>query len=87
MTGEYSLGQWSLDDAIAAKNGRTVSLCIPCRDEAITVGDIVGMARRDLVGEGGLVDEIIVIERGSIVQRGHFDDLRQGGRFKELVHG
>ena len=32
-------------------------------------------------------DEIIVIERGSIVQRGHFDDLRQVGRFKELVHG
>lgn len=32
-------------------------------------------------------DEIIVIERGSIVQRGHFDDLRRGGRFMELVHG
>jgi len=66
VTGEHSLGQWSLDDAIAAKNGRTVSLCIPCRDEAITVGDIVGMARRDLFGEGGLVDEIIVIDDRSV---------------------
>lgn len=32
-------------------------------------------------------DEIIVIEKGRIVQRGPFDELRQGGRFKELVHG
>ena len=32
-------------------------------------------------------DEIIVIERGRIEQRGHFDELRLGGRFKELVHG
>ena len=32
-------------------------------------------------------DEIIVIERGRIEQRGRFDDLRVNGRFKELVHG
>ncbi|MFM8240052.1 MAG: ATP-binding cassette domain-containing protein [Actinomycetota bacterium] len=32
-------------------------------------------------------DEIIVIEAGRIEQRGHFDELRHSGRFKELVHG
>ena len=32
-------------------------------------------------------DEIVVLERGAIVQRGSFDELRLQGRFKELVHG
>ncbi len=32
-------------------------------------------------------DEIMVLDRGAIVQRGSFDDLRTEGRFKELVHG
>lgn len=66
MNGDHPLGEWTLASAIAAKQGRTVSLCIPCRDEAITVGDIVGAARRDLFGEGGLVDEIIVIDDRSV---------------------
>lgn len=32
-------------------------------------------------------DEIVVMERGRIEQRGRFDALRTGGRFRELVHG
>lgn len=32
-------------------------------------------------------DEIVVLERGTLVQRGSFDELRLHGRFKELVHG
>ncbi|MFM9135166.1 MAG: ATP-binding cassette domain-containing protein, partial [bacterium] len=32
-------------------------------------------------------DQIVVLERGSLVQRGTFDDLRLEGRFRELVHG
>ncbi len=32
-------------------------------------------------------DEIVVLERGAVVQRGSFDELRLQGRFKELVHG
>lgn len=66
MTGEYPLQDWTLNSAIAAKGDRTISLCIPCRDEAITVGDIVGRARRDLAGEGGLLDEIVVIDDRSV---------------------
>lgn len=32
-------------------------------------------------------DEIVVLEGGLIVQRGHFEKLRSVGRFRELVHG
>lgn len=44
--------------------GRTVSVCIPARDEASTVGPVVaGVAT--LAGPGGLVDEIVVVDDGS----------------------
>lgn len=32
-------------------------------------------------------DEILVMEAGRIVQRGHFDDLAREGLFAELIHG
>lgn len=32
-------------------------------------------------------DEIVVLERGRIEQRGTFNELRTGGRFRELVNG
>jgi glucosyl-3-phosphoglycerate synthase len=44
----------------------TVSVCIPARDEEATIGHIVGSVRRDLVERVGLVDEIIVIDDGSV---------------------
>jgi glucosyl-3-phosphoglycerate synthase len=44
----------------------TVSVCIPARDEEATIGHIVGSIRRDLVERVGLVDEIIVIDDGSV---------------------
>ena len=54
---------WNLDVAVAAKRGRTVSVCIPCRNEAETVGDLVRMIDQSLVGT--LVDELIVLDDGS----------------------
>ncbi|HWL44509.1 MAG TPA: glucosyl-3-phosphoglycerate synthase [Ilumatobacter sp.] len=48
--------------ALAAKRGRTVSVCIPCRDEAGTVGSLVTAIRHELVGDGGLVDELLVVD-------------------------
>jgi glucosyl-3-phosphoglycerate synthase len=54
---------WNLDVAMAAKRGRTVSVCIPCRNEAETVGDLVRMIEQSLVGT--LVDELIVLDDGS----------------------
>lgn len=65
MTGikNFDPTTWDLDVAIAAKGDRTVSVCIPCRNEAETVGDLVRMIDQSLVGT--LVDELIVLDDGS----------------------
>lgn len=54
---------WSLETALLMKGARTVSVCIPCKNEAETVGDLVRLIERHLLG--GLVDEIIVLDDGS----------------------
>lgn len=51
-----------LRDLVRAKAGRTVSVCLPAHNEAATVGDIVGLLRRDLVDGVPLVDELLVID-------------------------
>jgi glucosyl-3-phosphoglycerate synthase len=43
-----------------------VSVCLPARDEAATIGPIVAAVRRELVEATGLVDEIVVIDDGSL---------------------
>ncbi|MEM9041767.1 MAG: glucosyl-3-phosphoglycerate synthase [Actinomycetota bacterium] len=48
--------------ALAAKAGRTVSVCIPCRDEAATIGPLVTTIRDELVEAAGFVDELIVLD-------------------------
>jgi glucosyl-3-phosphoglycerate synthase len=47
---------------VAAKRGRTISLCIPCRNEAATVGPIVSAAKAALIDRCGLLDELIVLD-------------------------
>jgi glycosyltransferase involved in cell wall biosynthesis len=42
-----------------------VSVCLPARDEAATIGPIVATVRRELIERDGLVDEIVVIDDGS----------------------
>ena len=56
----FDTAGWDLERAVAAKRGRTVSMCIPCRDEAGTVGDLVEKIHRRLLGT--LVDELIVLD-------------------------
>lgn len=46
--------------------GLTVSVCLPARDEEATVGDIIATVTRELVEGAALVDEIVVIDDGSI---------------------
>ena len=53
---------WDIDRLVTAKAGRSVTLCFPCRDEAATIGELVTSARRGLVDETGLVDELIVLD-------------------------
>jgi glucosyl-3-phosphoglycerate synthase len=50
---------------VALKQGRAVSVVLPARNEAGTVGSIVGRLRRELVREVPLLDEIVVIDSGS----------------------
>lgn len=55
--------RWTLAHAIAAKGERTISVCIPCRNEAGTVGDLVRMIEPTLLGT--LIDELIVLDDDS----------------------
>jgi glucosyl-3-phosphoglycerate synthase len=45
--------------------GVRVSVCLPARDEAATIGPIVATVRRELVEGAGLVDEVLVLDDGS----------------------
>lgn len=63
QTHEWS--QWTLAELLAAKGTQTVSLVVPARNEAATVGDVVGRLRHALVDTVALVDEIVVIDSDS----------------------
>jgi glucosyl-3-phosphoglycerate synthase len=56
---------WSLDALMTAKRERVVSLVVPARNEAATVGDVVTKVRDALVETVELVDEIVVIDSDS----------------------
>ena len=45
-----------------ARHGHVVSVCLPARDEAATVGAIVEALRAELLDRHGLVDEILVLD-------------------------
>lgn len=54
--------RWSIDELVAAKAGRTVSVVLPALNEEATVGAVVETIA-PLVGT--LVDELIVLDSGS----------------------
>ena len=56
---------WSLADLMAAKGETRVSLVVPARNEAATVGDVVTRVREALVDTVALLDEIVVIDSDS----------------------
>lgn len=47
---------------VAAKAGRSTSLCLPARDEAGTIGPIVEAVVSELVERHHLVDEVLVVD-------------------------
>ncbi|MUH51631.1 MAG: glucosyl-3-phosphoglycerate synthase [Actinobacteria bacterium] len=61
----FDATSFTMDDAIAAKAGRTVSVCIPCKNEAATIGALVRLLHESLVERTGLVDELIVLDDNS----------------------
>jgi glucosyl-3-phosphoglycerate synthase len=58
---------WPIERVLTAKraSAQTVSVVIPARNEAATVGEIVGRIVSDLVESAGLVDEVIVMDSDS----------------------
>jgi glucosyl-3-phosphoglycerate synthase len=53
---------------LEAKAGRTVSVCIPARDEGLSVGSVVRAVVEPFLasaGGNGLVDEVLVLDDGS----------------------
>jgi len=57
----------TLEELLAAKasSGLSVSLVVPARNEAATVGDVVGRVRSALMETVDLLDEIVVIDSDS----------------------
>jgi glucosyl-3-phosphoglycerate synthase len=53
---------WTVDELVALKRGRTVSVVLPALNEEETVGDVVSVVRPLL---GTLVDELVVMDSGS----------------------
>jgi len=51
----------ALEALVAAKGNTTVSTCIPCRNEAATIGPLVRAVKASLVDQIGLVDELVVL--------------------------
>jgi glucosyl-3-phosphoglycerate synthase len=60
-----SESQWQRHMLLAAKGSTTVSVVLPARNEAGTVGAIVRLIREQLMVSMPLVDEIVVVDSGS----------------------
>jgi glucosyl-3-phosphoglycerate synthase len=56
---------WSVEELVAAKSGRQVSVVLPALDEEATVGAIVAAIVPLTLGPVPLVDELVVVDSGS----------------------
>ncbi|GAA1970836.1 glucosyl-3-phosphoglycerate synthase [Nocardioides panacihumi] len=61
----FRWNDWSLDELLAAKGEARVSLVVPAKDEASTVGAMIESLRSVLMGAAALVDELVVIDSDS----------------------
>lgn len=64
-TNTHHWNDWSLDELLALKGSTSISLVVPARNEAATVGDVVARVREALVETASLLDEIVVIDSDS----------------------
>lgn len=58
----FEIDDCSIETVLQAKGTNTVSLCIPCRDEAATIGSLVSIIRHELMRKVPFVDELIVLD-------------------------
>ncbi len=63
----YGSDRFDPAQVLAAKGSRRVSVCVPARDEAATIGALIKAAVLAHYGPGssGLVDELVVVDDGS----------------------
>ncbi len=61
-TNTWEQPDWTIDELVAAKDGRTVSVVLPALNEEETVADVIASIRPLY---GTLVDELIVLDSGS----------------------
>jgi glucosyl-3-phosphoglycerate synthase len=67
--GRYSHTQFDASTLVESKGDRRISVCIPARNEAATVGQVVHSIVTALAGPsaaGPLVDEVLVVDDGSV---------------------
>ncbi|MHB8431530.1 MAG: glucosyl-3-phosphoglycerate synthase [Acidimicrobiales bacterium] len=63
--GRFTAGDFDPAALLNAKEGRRVAVCIPARNEASTVGDVVRAVVSELTDSGGglpLIDEVVVVD-------------------------
>ncbi len=60
-----TVGSYDAVDLAALASGTTTSVVLPAHNEAATIGAIAATIRRHLMGAGGLIDEVLVIDSGS----------------------
>ena len=65
MLRSFDYRDYPAERVSAAKRGRRVSVCLPARNEADTVGATVEAIRTELMVRHAIVDELIVIDDGS----------------------
>lgn len=67
-TRSWSRPVWTIDELVAAKAGRTISVVLPALNEEQTIESVIDSISPLVSGHGGLVDELIVLDSGSTDQ-------------------
>lgn len=65
LANTFSAEEWTVESLLDLKGEQRISLVVPARNEAATVGGIIGRLRSALMETARLVDEILVIDSDS----------------------
>jgi glucosyl-3-phosphoglycerate synthase len=62
LVSTFNVVDWTAQQLAERKGEHTISMCIPCRDEAATIGPIVAAVRRHVIEDWAVLDELIVLD-------------------------
>lgn len=65
MLRSFAASWFQAETVEASKRGLRVSVCLPAKNEASTVGAVVEVIAGELMGRTGVVDELVVVDDGS----------------------